>query len=118
MAESKTYGATDVPGGNDEFDEKNTYYLNESRFSWNRFFRAAVPTVVALVIMGGFAYGMSHDFNHFYGPPKGTDDDSIKHDESWIPSSASCSKNENCAALELTGNCCPTNKGDLLECCI
>lgn len=54
------YGAIDVPEGRDEFDEKNTYYLNESRFNWGRFFRAAVPIVVALAIMGGFAYGMSH----------------------------------------------------------
>lgn len=51
------YGAVNV---HDEFDEKNTYYLNESRCNWNRFFRAVVPVVIALVIMGGFAYGMSH----------------------------------------------------------
>eukprot|EP00581_Thalassiosira_minuscula_P007632 CAMPEP_0183705804 /NCGR_PEP_ID=MMETSP0737-20130205/2822_1 /TAXON_ID=385413 /ORGANISM="Thalassiosira miniscula, Strain CCMP1093" /LENGTH=137 /DNA_ID=CAMNT_0025933059 /DNA_START=21 /DNA_END=434 /DNA_ORIENTATION=+ len=136
MAESKTtYGAIDVPGGNNEFDEKNTYYLNESRFNWNKFLRAAVPVVIALMIMGGFAYGMSHGFNHFYGPPKGSDDD-IKRDESWIPldnpkddsgavavapkahgSSGTCATNEKCAALGLTGNCCPTNKGTTLECC-
>ena len=54
------YGAIDVPEGNDDFDEKNMRYLNESRFNWNRFFRAAVPVLIALVIMGGFAYGMSH----------------------------------------------------------
>lgn len=61
MAETKTYGAIDVPaGGNDEFDEKNTYYLNESRFNWNKFLRAAFPVLIAVVIMGGFAYGMSH----------------------------------------------------------
>ena len=60
MAESKNYGAVDVPIGNDEFDVKNTYYLNESSFQWKRFFRAAVPIVIALLIMGGFAYGMSH----------------------------------------------------------
>ena len=61
MVETKTtYGAVDVPEGNDEFDEKNTYYLDGSRFNWNRFFRAAIPIVIALGIMGGFAYGMSH----------------------------------------------------------
>ena len=61
MAETKSYGAIDVPaGGNDDYDEKNTYYLNESRFSWSRFFKAAVPVLIAVVIMGGFAYGMSH----------------------------------------------------------
>jgi len=133
MAESKSYGAIKVPEGNDEhYDEKNTYYLNSGQSTWGSFCRGAVPIVIALLIMGGFAYGMSHDFNHFYGPPRGTDDDSIKHDESWIPldngndnsrgfasrSTASCAKNEKCHELELTGLCCPTTKGDLLECCI
>ena len=51
------YGAVNV---HDEFDEKNTYYLNETRCNWNRFVRAVVPVVIALVIMGGFTYGMSH----------------------------------------------------------
>ena len=55
------YGAVDVPpGGTEEFDESNTYYLNESGFTLNRFFRAVVPIVIALVIMSGFGYGMSH----------------------------------------------------------
>lgn len=55
------YGAIDVPpGGNEEFDERNTYYLNEGGFTLSRFFRAAVPIVIALVIMSGFGYGMSH----------------------------------------------------------
>ena len=60
MAETKTYGAVDVPEGRDDYDEKNAYYLNESRFNWSRFLRAVVPILIALVIMGGFAYGMSH----------------------------------------------------------
>ncbi len=59
-AKKTDYGAIGVPEGDAEFDEKNTYYLNESQFNWRRFFRAAVPIVIALVIMGGFAYGMSH----------------------------------------------------------
>jgi hypothetical protein len=55
------YGAVDVPPEEtEEFDESNTYYLNESGLSLNRFFRAAVPIVVALVIMSGFGYGMTH----------------------------------------------------------
>jgi hypothetical protein len=55
------YGAVDVPPrGTEEFDESNTYYLNESSFTLNRFFRAAVPIVIACVIMAGFGYGMSH----------------------------------------------------------
>lgn len=129
MAETKSYGAVADPEGGDTYDEKNTYYLNEneSRFSWSRFSRAAIPIVIALVIMGGFAYGMSHGFNHLYGPPKGSSDDRIKEDEPWIPLDNSnddyrggaytCADNEKCDALGLLGNCCPTNKGGMLECC-
>mmetsp|Transcript_25164 Transcript_25164/g.40907 ORF Transcript_25164/g.40907 Transcript_25164/m.40907 type:complete len:123 (-) Transcript_25164:226-594(-) len=121
MAESKAYGAIDVPEGDKEFNENDTYYLNQSQFSWSRFFRAAFPTVIAILIMGGFAYEMKHDFRHFYGPPKGTDDnDSIKQDHSWIPhpqSSGSCANNDGCVALELIGECCPTNDGVMLGCC-
>ena len=61
MAETKTpYRAVNIPEGNNEFDENTYYLMNESCFNWNRFFWAAVPAVIALVIMGGFAYGMSH----------------------------------------------------------
>ena len=61
MAETnkKTYGSIEE-GNNNEFDEKNTYYLSESRFNWSTFGRAAVPIVIALIIMGGFSYGMGH----------------------------------------------------------
>ena len=67
-------------------------------------------------------------FNHFYGPPKGSEDDNkSKPEESWIPHPtgetedgiASCSKHSACVALELTGDCCPTSgkKGIMLDCC-
>mmetsp|Transcript_9585 Transcript_9585/g.21344 ORF Transcript_9585/g.21344 Transcript_9585/m.21344 type:complete len:134 (-) Transcript_9585:583-984(-) len=132
MTEAKNYGAVNVPKGNDEFDESNTRYLNEAPFQWGRFLRATVPIVVALLIMGGFAFGMSHGFNHLYGPPKGSDDENnnnIKKD-SWIPEetpqksfptvnqgSKKCSKHSSCAELNLGGNCCPTDEGIMLECC-
>jgi hypothetical protein len=55
------YGAVDVPPGEtEEFDESNAYYLEESGLTFSRFLRAAVPIVIALVIMSGFGYGMSH----------------------------------------------------------
>ena len=64
MAETnkKTYGSIEEGNNNNnnEFDEKNTYYLSESRFNWNTFGRAAIPIVIALIIMGGFSYGMGH----------------------------------------------------------
>lgn len=55
------YGAVNLPeGGGEEYDEKNTYYLNEKSCSWSRFVRAAVPIIIALFILAGFGYGMSH----------------------------------------------------------
>jgi hypothetical protein len=57
---ANNYGAVDVPAGNDHYDEGNTRYLNQTPFKWGRFFRAAVPILIALLIMGGFGYGMSH----------------------------------------------------------
>ena len=67
-------------------------------------------------------------FSHFYGPPKGSnDDDSIKRDTSWVSLDKSkshlssdnfeCSMNKKCDALELIGSCCPTNEGVVLGCC-
>ena len=59
MTATRSYGAV-LPAGNDHYDEENTRYLNETPFQWGRCFRAAVPIAIALLIMGGFAYGMSH----------------------------------------------------------
>lgn len=60
--EQRSYGA--IPRGdaedNAEFDEKNLSYLKESGFSWNRFCRAVLPIIIALLIMGTFAFGMGH----------------------------------------------------------
>ena len=60
--ESTSYGA--IPRGdaedNVEFDENNLSYLKETSFSWNRFCRAVLPILIALLIMGGFAFGMGH----------------------------------------------------------
>ena len=82
-------------------------------------------------------------FNHFYGPPRGgldkEDDNNIISDEPKVvphqstviehgndttkdkksigSSDAQCSKHDKCAALGLTGLCCPTQKDTMLECC-
>mmetsp|Transcript_26382 Transcript_26382/g.55601 ORF Transcript_26382/g.55601 Transcript_26382/m.55601 type:complete len:129 (+) Transcript_26382:284-670(+) len=126
MTSAKSYGAVEIPDNGDNFDEKNTYYLKEGEFKWARFFRGLFPVVIALLIMGGFAYGMSNGFNHFYGPSKSSEDDnSIKEEEDWVPvdspSAASnnplCNKNDKCAALGLEGVCCPTGDGVMLGCC-
>lgn len=122
MAESKkstSYGAVDVPkGGADagHFDEKNTLYLRDkSKFDLRHFSRSAVPIVIALLIMGGFTYGMLHGFNHFYGPPKSDGGDTPGIVES--KGAYQCSANERCSKLDLIGNCCPTNEGVILKCC-
>jgi len=60
MAESKSYGAIDVPEGKAEFDEKNTLYLDGSKFNWNKFCRAALPIIIALALMSSIAYGTFH----------------------------------------------------------
>ncbi|KAL7509170.1 hypothetical protein ACHAXN_006177 [Cyclotella atomus] len=129
---ANNYGSVGVPqGNNDHYDENNTRYLNQTPFLWGRFFRAAIPILIALVIMGGFGYGMSHGFNHLYGP-SGRDDDShstsIKMDTTLVPKSKTtisdstskgdsrqCSMHEKCQGLG--GNCCPSDEGITLECC-
>ncbi|KAL7442658.1 hypothetical protein ACHAXM_011984 [Skeletonema potamos] len=59
--EATSYGA--IPRGdaedNADFDETNLSYLKQSSFSWNRFCRATVPIIIALLIMGGFAFSSS-----------------------------------------------------------
>jgi len=126
---TNNYGAVDLPTGNDHYDEGNTRYLNETPFQWGRCFRAAVPIAIALLVMGGFAYGMSHGFDHLYGPAKsGDENNNVKYDTSWIPvsedmsdatssegGSKKCSEHANCSSLQ--GNCCPTDEGVMLECC-
>mmetsp|Transcript_24412 Transcript_24412/g.34961 ORF Transcript_24412/g.34961 Transcript_24412/m.34961 type:complete len:126 (-) Transcript_24412:1431-1808(-) len=120
--ESTSYGAIprgDDEEGNREFDEKNLSYLQGSGFSWNRCCRAAFPIIIALLIMGGFAFGMGHGFGNLYGPPKSSGDD-----ENWYgpdttrtsKSGAECAAYSKCKALGLTGDCCP-HLGVMLGCC-
>ena len=52
--ESKSYGA--IPRGDGDEENADFRYLGESSFSWNRFCRAAFPVIIALLIMGGFAF--------------------------------------------------------------
>ncbi|KAL7442659.1 hypothetical protein ACHAXM_011985 [Skeletonema potamos] len=136
--EATSYGA--IPRGdaedNADFDETNLSYLKQSSFSWNRFCRATVPIIIALLIMGGFAFGMGHGFGNLYGPPKSSGDNSIKNKENWYSSDdtsssasiasnsaatkssagAECAANSKCNALGLIGDCCP-HDGVMLGCC-
>lgn len=57
---TQTYGA--VPPANDHYDVNNTRYLDQTPFQWGRFFRAACPILIALLIFGFFGYGMSHGY--------------------------------------------------------
>ena len=58
--DTRGYGAVDVPEGDGDFDVQNTYYLKEVGFKWERFVRGCVPAVIAFLVIGGFAYGMTH----------------------------------------------------------
>lgn len=130
MEAKPSYGAVEVPKGDTHYDENALQYLEKSKFSFVRFARAVVPIIIAVLIMGGLAWGMTNGFAHFYGPSKGNDEGE-KQGESWIPtakeerSSTSgaktgafeCSSNPRCSGLGLTGNCCPTDEGVTLGCC-
>lgn len=130
MEAKPSYGAVEVPKGDIHYDENALQYLEKSKFSFGRFARAVVPIIIAVLIMGGLAWGMTNGFAHFYGPPKGGDD-GVKQDESWIPTAKeersstsgakagafTCSSNQRCSSLGLAGNCCPTDEGVTLGCC-
>ena len=113
--ESISYGAIPTGGADDDvgFDERNLSYLEETSFSWSRCFRATFPVIIALFIMGFFAFGMGHGFDSLYGPPKESGDNI----EIWKKvSGPECSVNSKCNALGLTGDCCP-HMGVMLGCC-
>lgn len=154
------YGA--VQGSNDDlpadrsFDADRAYYLKDSaapltsRQKCRRLLSVGFPLVVAVLIMGGFAWFLLKDFNHLYpgrggGSPDGSgyehvvpstgkkalDDGGARPSDpndatassgairkpTAVGSVATCASHERCAKLGLIGNCCPTDKGVVLECC-
>ena len=47
----------------------------------------------------------------------GIDSQGLTITKTWVKESTTCEANSACAALSLTGSCCPTNDGTMLSCC-
>ncbi|GKY96868.1 hypothetical protein MPSEU_000645900 [Mayamaea pseudoterrestris] len=155
-ASKSSYGAVEADDNaavDRTFDAESTYYLPSSngaplsfRQRTRKLLNVWVPILLAVFIMGGFAWYLLRDFNNLYpgrggGSPDGGTvvlptgkkslDDSKAQSISRGPSdasttasgkrlessNASCAAHSACQKLELIGNCCPTDKGVVLECC-
>lgn len=107
----------------------------------------AVPILAAILIVGGAAALLLRDFNHLYpgrggsshgdersyttttssssssgassprGPSLPVPSPETTKKKSSSSGSSDCSANAKCANLNLTGSCCPTLAGDMLDCC-
>jgi hypothetical protein len=156
------YGAVDKSeeetGAIDGFKETDLLYYKGSSLSQKektaKIIKIAVPVVIAVLLIGGFAWFLLGDFGHLYpGPsgPKPPDHSTITVHPASTPtgtkpvfapagkespsshtssttmsgtkqnssggSSSSCTAHSKCSSLGLTGECCPTNAGDILDCC-
>jgi hypothetical protein len=64
------YGSVEGQAESKSFDEKDTYYLKESTLSpedrRRKCMRMAVPIILAVVIIGGFALFLLRDFEILY----------------------------------------------------
>jgi hypothetical protein len=74
------YGAIDTKDGDisnteDTFEECNVYYLKERTLTakqrFNKLISAAVPLLIALFLVGGFALWLLKDFGMLYPGPSG-----------------------------------------------
>lgn len=146
----------------DEFKETDLLYYKEKELSKKekimKIVKIAVPVIVAIVLIGGFAWFLLTDFGHLYPGPAGSH--VSDHPPASVPTSAvhavpaqtnvqpekglqpaaipkypasgssslsttstkslsgsTCAANSKCKALGLTGECCPTSAGTMLECC-
>ena len=130
----------------DEFHPDTTYYLKESQ-NWNagKILLLLFPLCGAAVIIGGAVWYLIVDFNHLYpgsrhfeshatsnsvkvsAPEKDTlqnvtrsskplsEENKFEKIKSLQTISANCSFHSACS--NLTGDCCPSPEGVLLECC-
>ena len=146
---SKTsYGAVEADENaavDRSFDAESAYYLKPEPVPLTpgqrtrKFLITALPIVVAVLIMGGFAWFLLRDFNNLYpgrgggsgadattvydrplpsSGKKSLDDSSSSSTAKHVDSSlAACSAHSACTKLELVGNCCPTDEGVVLGCC-
>lgn len=126
--DGKPENALDVE---EPFPIENTQYVRSTDSAEDRrkkLISGFVPVLLFILLMGGVAFALHNDFNHLYPTRNG---DTTKHAGSWtndnsnsIPtvpakdfSHGNCAIHNKCAALGLTGLCCPTKKGLELECC-
>ena len=139
------YGSVDndeetlAKGDDKNYDESNLYYMVEvngtKKDKASKAMKLAVPIIIAAVFIGGLAFMLFHNFAYFYPgrdghtkdnggttPQKTTDhsyqDDDALHTPFPAPAALiTCNANPKCVTLGLTGACCPTEEGILLECC-
>ena len=135
----------DTSGNNKSFDESELYYMKDGDLSKKektvKAIKLAVPIVIAIMLIGGLAFLLFHNFAYFY-PGRGGNEVPSKHsissgvsttkttqkyyhddDTSVAPMPApssvgsSCAANQKCADLGLVGECCPSESGTNLSCC-
>lgn len=159
---SYKYGSVNNAGGDVEaeshdFKETDLLYYREKELSKQeklmKIVKIAVPLIIAVTLIGGFAWFLLGDFGHLYPGPAGSQVPG--HTPASLPTSSapkapaprsapeeapppapapkyevhaastsssssggsSCTAHSKCSALGLTGQCCPTSAGTILECC-
>mmetsp|Transcript_3786 Transcript_3786/g.8163 ORF Transcript_3786/g.8163 Transcript_3786/m.8163 type:complete len:164 (+) Transcript_3786:151-642(+) len=147
VGDNEELGANDDNSKN--FDESHLYYYKEKDLTTtekiSKLIKLFVPIIIAVVLIGGLAYILFHDFGTLYPRPGGekvtskggmvSQSTSVSSGESAptvIRSESSptvsksktsssfggsCAANPSCAALGLSGVCCPTPEGVQLGCC-
>jgi hypothetical protein len=131
---SSKYGSipiTSYSGSEDEesaepYPIENTQYIKPTaEENRKKCVASIVPVTMFVLIMGGLAFALSRDFDHLYPSRHGphtnrqgpTTSVTTETTDSIDFSHAGCSIHNSCVALGLTGSCCPTPKGIVLECC-
>lgn len=129
------------------YDIDNVYYVKEREVSAaekrRKFLLVALPILIALLLVGGFTYYLLSGAHILKPEGAGGSGGEIKTSPTIIsPSSPSkssgrvstpapkektkssassgpttCDANEKCANLGLSGDCCPTKAGVMLNCC-
>lgn len=139
----QNYGAVPAGGDDGNFDENQTYYLEEKRLSreqrLRQFFLVTLPILIGVLVLGGSAVYLLQHFDRLYPGGQGRKPEHsraqpVKPDynenedtntSTLAPTrnnkkasktdTASCSAHSKCSAL--IGLCCPTEDGKFLDCC-
>jgi len=130
------YGSIEAVEDDTDFDIKQTYYLGKTKLNREQIQKKAisvgVPLLAAFLIIGIAAYYLLNNFGNLYPSPGGESDNTDEnHWKKLSPLPApirsgppgiafpdpDCSVNKLCAERGLNGQCCPTSKGEYLNCC-